>query len=194
MASVVGLSCAMSTPGASAHGGDPTLVHACVNKGSGEIKIVGPSASCKPHETAVDWPAAATASGVSKTLTEISLVSVLPGFGNATSTEVSRFLWEPDRYDPAAAEIFLEVVGALTIGDADDAVTFRLREVATDAVIAGSSLTITGPGTSTASGVRRRTGNLVLAFPAASVEIALVAELTPGAAFSLQRSAVLVQQ
>ncbi len=45
------------TPRVYAHGGDLTLIHACVNKSSGEIKIVGASASCKNHETAVDWPA-----------------------------------------------------------------------------------------------------------------------------------------
>ena len=143
---------------------------------------------------AVDWPAAAPSAPAARTLTEISLVSVLPGFGNATSTETSRFLWEPSRYDPAPVEIFFEVVGALTIGDADDTVTFRLHDVTNNVAIAGSSLVITGPGTGTASGARRRTGNLVLAFPAASVEIALIAELTSGAAFSIQRSAVLLQQ
>jgi hypothetical protein len=42
-----------------AHGGDPTLIHSCVNKSSGEVKIVGASASCKNNETAVDWPATA---------------------------------------------------------------------------------------------------------------------------------------
>jgi hypothetical protein len=47
------------TPMVYAHGGDPTLIHACVNKSSGEVKIVGASASCKNNETAVDWPATA---------------------------------------------------------------------------------------------------------------------------------------
>ena len=47
------------TPMVDAHGGDPTLIHACVNKSSGEVKIVGASASCKNNETAVDWPATA---------------------------------------------------------------------------------------------------------------------------------------
>ena len=45
------------TPMVYAHGGDPTLIHSCVNKSSGEVKIVGANASCKNHETAVDWPA-----------------------------------------------------------------------------------------------------------------------------------------
>jgi hypothetical protein len=37
------------------HGGDLTLVHSCVNKSSGEIKIVAATATCKPNETALDW-------------------------------------------------------------------------------------------------------------------------------------------
>jgi len=45
------------TPAVDAHGGDPTLIHSCVNKSSGEVKIVGATASCKNNETAVDWPA-----------------------------------------------------------------------------------------------------------------------------------------
>ena len=40
----------------SGHGGDATLVHSCVNKSSGEVKIVAANASCKANETALDWP------------------------------------------------------------------------------------------------------------------------------------------
>lgn len=47
---------------------------------------------------------------VDSTLTEISLVSVTPGFISGTTGEVSRFLWEPSRYQPAPKEIFAEVV------------------------------------------------------------------------------------
>ena len=38
-----------------AHGGDVNLIHACVNNSSGTLKIVGPNASCKNNETALDW-------------------------------------------------------------------------------------------------------------------------------------------
>ena len=51
------------TPAVYAHGGDSTLVHACVNKSSGEVKIVGVNASCKNNETAVDWPRTSAALG-----------------------------------------------------------------------------------------------------------------------------------
>jgi hypothetical protein len=187
------LSLAGAPSSTAAHGGDPSLIHACVNSSSGTIKIVGPDTTCKPHEQAVDWAGGAPASGVTKVLTEISLVSVLPGFANSGTGERSRFLWEPDRYDPAPSEIFFEVVGALANGDASASVTFRLQDVTNGVPIAGSSLTILGPSTGTATGVRLRSGNLTL--PAAPAEIALFVELTGvDASFSIQRSAVLLQQ
>ena len=51
---------------AGAHGGSPTLIHACVNKKSKIVRIVAPSAKCKRTERAVDWPAqtAAGAQGI----------------------------------------------------------------------------------------------------------------------------------
>ena len=190
-------SLAVSTPGAFAHGGDPALVHSCVNKSSGEVKIVSPNATCKPHENAVDWAAAAApVASVKKVLTEISLVSVLPGFANSGTGERSRFRWEPNRYDPAPSEIFFEVVGALANGDGSASVTFRLEDVTLGSPgvpIASSSLTITGPGTGVATGVRLRTG--ALALPVTAAEIALVVDLVgAGATYSIQRSAVLLQQ
>ena len=190
-------SLAVSTPGAFAHGGNPALVHSCVNKSSGEVKIVSPNATCKQHENAVDWAAAAApVASVKSVLTEISLVSVLPGFANSGTGERSRFLWEPNRYDPAPSEIFFEVVGALANGDGSASVTFRLEDVTLGAPgvpIVGSSLTILGPNTGTATGVRLRTGNLTL--PGVAAEIALVVDVVGvDASYSIQRSAVLLQQ
>jgi hypothetical protein len=193
LVSAFGLSLTAFAPGAAAHGSDPALVHACVNPNSGTVKIVAPDDSCKKHETAIDWAIAALSSPVTRVLTEISLVSVLPGFANSGSGEKSRFRWEPDRYDPAPSEIFFEIVGALALGDADASVTFRLHDMTNGVPIAGSSLTIVGPGTGTATGVRLRTGTLAL--PGTPAEIALVVELIgDGASFSIQRSAVLIQQ
>jgi hypothetical protein len=51
------------TPAVYAHGGDPTLIHACVNNSSGEVKIVDANASCKHNETALDWPGNSAALG-----------------------------------------------------------------------------------------------------------------------------------
>lgn len=42
----------------SAHGGDPSLVHACLNTASGEVKIVGPNDGCRPGWIAQHWPMA----------------------------------------------------------------------------------------------------------------------------------------
>ena len=40
----------------SAHGGDVTLIHACVNNRNGAVRIVGASATCDASkETALDW-------------------------------------------------------------------------------------------------------------------------------------------
>jgi hypothetical protein len=39
----------------SAQGGDPTLIHSCVNSSGGTLKVVGPGEACKNQETALDW-------------------------------------------------------------------------------------------------------------------------------------------
>ena len=57
LGSVFVLALAVVTPAVYMHGGDATLIHSCVNKSSGEIKIVGANASCKNNETPLDWPA-----------------------------------------------------------------------------------------------------------------------------------------
>lgn len=38
-----------------AHGGDAALIHGCVQKSSGQLRIVAPSERCAASETAVDW-------------------------------------------------------------------------------------------------------------------------------------------
>lgn len=44
-----------STTFVHAHGGDITLIHACVNNTSGEIKIVGVNVTCASNYRALDW-------------------------------------------------------------------------------------------------------------------------------------------
>lgn len=39
----------------SAHGGDTTRIHACLNPGNGTIYIVSADATCGPNQTALDW-------------------------------------------------------------------------------------------------------------------------------------------
>ena len=45
----------LAAPEVQANGGDASLIHSCVKK-EGKLRIVGPSDSCKPGATALDWP------------------------------------------------------------------------------------------------------------------------------------------
>ena len=48
--------CFLGTPTAlNAHGGDTSLIHACVKKSNGDLRIIAPSGSCKKGETALHW-------------------------------------------------------------------------------------------------------------------------------------------
>ena len=47
------------TPPAFADGGDPTLIHACVKKANGQVRIVGPDDGCLPSESPMHWAAGA---------------------------------------------------------------------------------------------------------------------------------------
>ena len=38
-----------------AHGGDPELVHSCVNDESGAVRIIAPEDECNKKETPLDW-------------------------------------------------------------------------------------------------------------------------------------------
>jgi hypothetical protein len=75
------LALAVVTPVVYMHGGDPTLIHSCVNKSSGEIKIVSANATCKNNETALDWPA--TSPAPSPTPTPTPTPSPTPSAGGA---------------------------------------------------------------------------------------------------------------
>jgi hypothetical protein len=39
----------------SAHGGDASMIHACLNPGNGTIYVVGANQACGPNQTALDW-------------------------------------------------------------------------------------------------------------------------------------------
>ena len=45
----------LTATGVFAHGGNAKLIHACVNKSSGTVKIVGPNDTCKRNWLAVNW-------------------------------------------------------------------------------------------------------------------------------------------
>ena len=44
-----------------ADGGDPTLIHACVKKANGQVRIVQPTDPCLPSEVSMHWAAGAPA-------------------------------------------------------------------------------------------------------------------------------------
>jgi hypothetical protein len=46
---------------AAAHGGDTSLLHACVQVSSGQLRLVMPDETCRPTEVPVDWPLSAAA-------------------------------------------------------------------------------------------------------------------------------------
>lgn len=59
---LIALTAMMLAPGggarphvAFAHGGDAGVIHACVQQGSQQVRIVGPAESCRGPETAVHW-------------------------------------------------------------------------------------------------------------------------------------------
>ncbi len=59
-AAAVALTLVLAGPlAAHAHGGDATLVHACVNAASGVMRLVGPNDACRNGEFALDWRTAA---------------------------------------------------------------------------------------------------------------------------------------
>jgi hypothetical protein len=57
------LALAWATPVVYAHGGDTTLIHACVMNNNGNVRIVGANTSCRNNETAVDWPGTSATPG-----------------------------------------------------------------------------------------------------------------------------------
>lgn len=64
---VAGIAVALSvllTPPVFADGGDPTLIHACVKKANGQVRIVGPNDTCLPSESPAHWSAGAPGNAV----------------------------------------------------------------------------------------------------------------------------------
>jgi hypothetical protein len=56
----------LAAPAAHAQGGDASVIHACVHRSSGNLRIVASDESCRPPESPLHWsaqPAAASAGG-----------------------------------------------------------------------------------------------------------------------------------
>lgn len=58
LAAIVGGALALAAGAAWAHGGDPSIIHACVNSEGGTIKIIAPTGVCQSGWTAMDWSVA----------------------------------------------------------------------------------------------------------------------------------------
>ena len=131
---------------------------------------------------------AAPKKNATSVLTEISLVhDNLTAVGIFSDWVLCRILWEPDRYNTAPTEIFLEVIAGLN--NPTPVVTFELFDRTNSVVIPGSALVFNDT-----TRTRKRTGNLRASFPIATAELelrALIASLFNG--LTLQRSALLVQ-
>jgi len=52
----------LAVPAAHAHGGDASVIHACVHRSSGNLRIVAPEESCRPPESPLHWSAQPAAS------------------------------------------------------------------------------------------------------------------------------------
>lgn len=67
---VIGIFTILSITFVSAHGGDTSLVHACIRNntllpGAANVRIVGENVECNNNETAVDWPKTSSSGGSS---------------------------------------------------------------------------------------------------------------------------------
>jgi hypothetical protein len=52
---VISLGLAVLSPPAHVYGGAPSVVHACVKKSNGDVRIIAPGGTCKANETPLDW-------------------------------------------------------------------------------------------------------------------------------------------
>ena len=106
------LTLAVVAPAVYMHGGDASLIHSCVNKSSGEIKIVAPNATCKNNETALDWPASLPAPSPTPTATPTptpapsggAVLDARSNFISASGTTVFAM-----NVEEAASESFVQV-------------------------------------------------------------------------------------
>ncbi len=74
---------------ANAHGGDTSLIHSCVNKDSGGIRIVGATSHCLRSEASLDWNKEGPPgpSSLSVVLRETSRqLTLAPGAGDVVSS------------------------------------------------------------------------------------------------------------
>lgn len=158
------LALAVVTPAVYMHGGDSTLIHACVNKSSGEIKIVNATASCKNNETALDWPATLPAPGGGGAVLDargnFSLVSSTTTFAMSVEEGTETFVQVNVPRSGELANLFVHPTSS-PAGGAIVAVTVRVNGADTLLTVTHASSDGTNTVSNTANTVTVNQGDLV---------------------------------
>ena len=130
-----------------ADGGDPALIHACVKKGNGQVRIVEPNDGCLPSEFPVHWSAGAP----SNTAGSIMVHGVTAGAGGDPVVFVHLGGGIPVYRSPRAGVIQnTRILVRANTYDGDTPVTLMVNGLATPittVVLAGSTGSIDVPGT-----------------------------------------------
>jgi hypothetical protein len=136
----------LSTP-LLADGGDPALIHACVKKVNGQVRIVAPSDSCLPSESSLHWAAGAPANAAGS----IMVHGVTAGAGGDPVVFVHFGGGIPVYRSPRAGVIQnMRILVRANTYDGDTPVTLMVNGLATPittVVVAGSTGSIDVPGT-----------------------------------------------
>lgn len=130
-----------------ADGGDATLIHACVKKVNGQVRIVGPDDTCLPSESPLHWVAGASGN----TAGSIMVHGVTAGAGGDPVVFIHFGGGIPVYRSPRAGVIQnTRVLVRANTYDGDTPVTLRVNGLATPistVIPAGSTGSIDVPGT-----------------------------------------------
>ena len=130
-----------------ADGGDPTLIHACVKKANGQVRIVQPADVCLPSEVSMHWAAAAPANAGGS----IMVHGATFGAGGVAVNFVHYGGGIPEYRSPRAGTIRnTRILVRANTFDGDSPVTLMVNGVATaitTVIPAGSTASIDVPGT-----------------------------------------------
>ncbi|HEX9668867.1 MAG TPA: hypothetical protein VGC93_05220 [Thermoanaerobaculia bacterium] len=147
---LAGIAVALSvlfTPPLFADGGDPTLIHACVKKVNGQVRIVDPNDACLPSESPAHWPASAPGN----TAGSIMVHGGSFGVGGAAVNFVHFGGGIPVYRSPRDGVIQnLRILVTANTYDGDTPVTLMVNGVATPVstvILAGSTGSVDVPGT-----------------------------------------------
>jgi hypothetical protein len=130
-----------------ADGGDATLIHACVKKVNGQLRIVQPSETCLPAEISVHWPASTPANAAGSIMVHGGGF----GVGGAPVNFVHYGAGVPVYRSPRAGVIQnMRILVTTNTYNGSTPVTLMVNGVATTlstVIAAGSTANIDVPGT-----------------------------------------------